>query len=110
MKKLIVLLLIAGAFINGFAQQPRIESRKLIVPRDSLIRLIANRNSLPNQAKLVNVLANGDNVYLLPLDGTLCIVPDTSIYNYKMPVVKGKVTGLMPNASPRVQIIPNNKS
>jgi hypothetical protein len=109
MKKLIVLVLTTVALTSIYCQQPKIESYKLFIPRDSLIKLMAGRYSFPAQAKLSDILLNGDKVYLLPLDHTLCIVPDTSRYNYKMPVMKEKITGFMPNASPREQIIPNNK-
>jgi hypothetical protein len=107
MKKLVISLLVTGTLVAGYGQQPKIDKYKLSIPRDSLFS-IASRNSLPGQARLVNILPNGDRVYRLPLDGAICIVPDPSVYNYKMPVLKGKIRGFMPNASPRVQIIPNN--
>ena len=109
MKKLIGLLVTIVGLINGYCQQPKIESHKLFISPDSLSKLIAGRNSFSAQAKLSDVLLNGDKVYLLPLDHTVCIVPDTSRYNYKMPDMKGKITGFMPNASPPEQLIPNNK-
>ena len=55
MKRLVISLLVTGTFISGYGQQPKIDSYKLIIPRDSLLKLIASRNSFPGQAKLVNV-------------------------------------------------------
>lgn len=62
------------------------------------------------QAKLSHVLPNGNAVYKLPQDNMPCIVPDSSRYNYNMPVIRGEIVGNMPNASPRMQLIPKKKN
>src|SRR5215211_2016441 len=79
------------------------------IPKDSLHWLALNRVPAFPQAKLSHVVPNGNKVYNLPIDNMPCIVPDTSIYHYRMPVVNGKTTGMIPNVSPPVPIIPGKK-
>jgi len=117
MKKFIIFLLLSSIVIKINAQQPKtgIDSGyhfKYIIPPDSLNKLIAKvtYSSTPFAgAKFSHVLRNGDKVYILPQDNMPCIVPNRSMYNYNMPVYKGKTEGRIPNASPPVQIIPDTK-
>lgn len=112
MKKTIVLAVLAASAVAGFSRQPKVHidpPYKLVIPSDSLSELMANRNFSTTQAKFSHILMNGDELYLLPQGGMPCIVPDMSYYNYNMPVIRGNITGFMPNASPHLQLIPKAK-
>jgi len=120
MKKLVIFLFLSGLFIKSFTQQPKVgidlenkfKSHKLVIPKNSLDKLIGNIYSPPlfGQPQFSHTLANGDNVYLLPQDHMPCVVPDMSQYNYNMPVDRGKIIGTIPNPSPPFRIIPKEKS
>jgi hypothetical protein len=98
---------------QSFSQQPKIGIDTVHwfgkFPKDSLHWLALNPVPAFPQAKLSHVLPNGNKIYKLPVDNMPCLVPDESMYHYNMPVVKGKISGTIPNASPPVQIIPKKK-
>lgn len=117
MKKTSILILITFAAIDLSAQQPQNEThqfkyRLLRPPGDSLVELITKKNYslLRPQARLSQVLTNGDRVYLLPQDNMPCMVPNRSWYNYHMSEIKGRSEGTIPNLSPPQQIIPREKN
>ncbi len=111
----------AGMFTKVLAQQPKIgidlenkfKNYKLIIPKDSLNKLITGNIYSPfsnGRSQFSFTLPNSDKVYLLSQDHMPCIVPDMSRYNYNMPVYKGKTEGTIPNISPPLQIIPKEKN
>jgi hypothetical protein len=116
------LILITAIVGNLSAQQPKIGIddnaikekffqyffRKDTI-RNGNVNLMNWGTAMTQLAKLSGTLKNGDKVCLLPSDNMSCIVTEMSHYNYNMPVAKGKMEGIIPNASPLQQIIPNEK-
>jgi hypothetical protein len=106
-------LLVFAISLRSFSQQPKVGMDTIQwfkkIPNDSLHWLAFNQVPAFPQARLSQVLPNGNKIYKLPQDQMPCIVPDTSMYHYNMPIVKGKILGMIPNAGPRVQIIPKKK-
>ena len=111
--KLFFLFIVFAISHQSFTQQPGIGidsiQRFNKIPKDSFHWLALNQVQVFPQAKLSHVLPNGNKVYKLPIDNMPCIVPDESMYHYNMPVVKGKIAGMIPNASPPVSIIPRKQ-
>lgn len=55
---------------------------------EKLMTRIANRRPMTlDEAKLYDILPNGNKLYRLPMDNMICIVPDMSPFH--MPVVRG---------------------
>jgi len=111
--KLFFLFIVFAISHQSFSHQPGIGIDTIQwfnkIPKDSLHWLALNQVPAFPQAKLLHVLPNGNKVYKLPNDNMPCIVPDESMYHYNMPAVKGKITGMIPNAVPPVPIIPRKK-
>jgi len=100
--------------LHVFSQRPQIgidTSRWFQkIPNNPLNPVQLNLVQVYPQAKLSHTLPNGTRVYKLPSDNMPCLVPDTAMYNYNMPVARGNLIGTMPNLSPRSQIIPKKKN
>jgi hypothetical protein len=131
MKKVFMLILITGVFIKIYAQQPKVGINP--TQKELLEKFLKDKMQEGNiksrygatkigslkindllvartqQAKFSHKNQKGDLVFLLPQDQMPCIVPDILLYNYNMPVIKGKLEGTIPNALPRYQIIPKEK-
>src|SRR5438067_1370590 len=107
------LILILATGLQGFSQQPEIGIDTIQwfknIPNNLLEPVKLNLVQVYPQAKLSHTLPNGSSVYILPHDNMPCIVPDPLLYNYNMPVVKGKIEGMIPNAAPPVRVIPKKK-
>lgn len=115
MKKIFVFLLVAGIFIKTPAQQPGSNADKNkfrnTIPQDSSNKLLEKATYSPSLFKQSNsyLLPDGDKVILLSQDNMPCVVPNMLMYNYNMPVYKGKIMGTIPNILPPGQIIPKKK-
>jgi len=123
MKTVFIFILITIIVSNLSAQQPKIGIDDNTI-RDNFFQHFFRKDTTRNrnisvinwatpmtpQAKLSQTLENGDKVYLLPGDNMPCIVTDMSHYNYNMPIPKGKMEGMIPNASPPQQMIPKEKN
>jgi len=67
-----------------------------------------------SQAKLLQVLPNGNKIYSLPLDNMPCIVPDMSQFNTpnladRSLTLKSNIPGRIPNPVIPYRIIPQGK-
>jgi hypothetical protein len=65
-----------------------------------------NRSS-QSMATLSHILPNGDKVYLLPMGGMPCIVPDMKQFNMPLAGNKGDYLQSLPGKAPQAGRIPN---
>ena len=80
------------SWVRPIKPQPKTNS----LSRPKVDQFHALPRLLPN-ARLLQTLPDGSEVYALPNSNMPCIVPDLSQYNYNMPVVQPPVDRTMPN-------------
>jgi hypothetical protein len=104
--KVLFFIIAIAAFSTASAQRrdtfwvkPLMPQLKTISPAKPKVYSFQQAPRLLPNSRLLHTLPNGSEVYALPIDNMPCIVPDLSLYNYNMPVVKPPVARTMPNPS-----------